>query len=59
MKKKTRGHVANPESKTRRVLRLSQETVRVLSSGELTAAAGGDTACDTTSFTTEHSTKCV
>jgi hypothetical protein len=55
MKKITRGHVANPESTKRRALRLSQETVRVLSAGELTAAVG---ACDTTSFTTEHTAKC-
>ena len=59
MKKTTRGRVAKPESTGQRVLRLSQETVRVLSSRELTAAAGADSGCDTTSFTTEHSTKCV
>jgi len=51
MKKNTRAHVANPEPRKRRVLRLSHETVRVLSPTDLVRAAGGS-GCDTTSYTT-------
>jgi hypothetical protein len=53
MKKNTRAHITNPESRKRRELRLSRETVRVLGPTELARAAGGS-GCDTTSFSTEH-----
>lgn len=53
MKKTTRGRIANPEPKKRRVLKLTHETVRALSATELERAAGGSV-CDTTSFATEH-----
>lgn len=52
MKKNTRSHVANPEPQRRRTLKLSRETVKVLSSTDLAAAAGGS-GCDTTSYTTQ------
>ena len=55
MKKNTRAHVANPEPRKRRKLRLARDTVKVLSSTDLARAAGGSvTSCDTTSYTTEH-----
>jgi hypothetical protein len=55
MKKNTRANGATPEPRRRRALRLSHETVRVLSPTDLArAAGGGDTACDTTSFPTQH-----
>ena len=53
MKKNTRAHVANPEPRKWRVLRLSHETVRVLSPTDLARAAGGS-ACVTTSYTTDR-----
>jgi len=54
MNKNTRGHVANPEPKRRRALKLSRDTVRVLSATELARAVGGSGGCDTTSYTSEH-----
>ena len=51
--KKTTRHITDPERKKKRVLRLSQETVRRLSSDELSQAVSG---CDTTSWTTERRT---
>jgi hypothetical protein len=53
MKKHTRTQIANPETRKRRALKLSRETVKVLSSADLARAAGGSN-CNTTSFTTEH-----
>jgi|tagenome__1003787_1003787.scaffolds.fasta_scaffold14231267_1 hypothetical protein len=53
MKKNTRARITNPEPRKRRELRLSRETVRVLSPTELVRAAGGS-GCDTTSFSTVH-----
>lgn len=54
MKKNTRAHIANPEPRKQRVLRLSRETVKVLSPTDLARAAGGSwTQCDTTSWTTQ------
>lgn len=55
MKKTTRGRIANPAPKKRRVLKLRQETVRVLSATDLAAAAGGS-GCDTTSYGTKQHT---
>lgn len=54
MKKTTRTHAANPEPRKRRALKLSRETVRLLSSTDLARAAGGSIGCNTTSFTTKH-----
>ena len=54
MKKTIRG-ITHEESSRRRVLRLSKEAIRTLSSGELMRAAGGSV-CDTTSWTTEQHT---
>jgi hypothetical protein len=50
MKKLAQRGITNPEQIGKRVLRLSQETVRVLGTGELSQAISG---CDTTSWTTE------
>ncbi|HEX8114746.1 MAG TPA: hypothetical protein VF516_43750 [Kofleriaceae bacterium] len=55
MKKNTRGRSANREPKKQRVLRLAQETVRVLNPADLARAAGGS-GCDTTSWTTDTRT---
>ena len=54
MKKNTRAHHANPEPRSRRALRLSNETIRVLSSTDLTHAIGG---CDSTTTPTQVCTK--
>jgi hypothetical protein len=55
MKKNTRAPIAKPARSKRRVLRLTHETIRVLSPADLARAAGGsDTQCSTTSYTTEH-----
>jgi hypothetical protein len=51
MKKTMRVRISNPESERRRALRLSHETVRVLSSTDLGRAAGGS--CDTGSYPTD------
>ena len=51
MKKTMRG-ITHEDPSRRRVLRLSREAIRTLSSGELMRAAGGSI-CDTTSWTTE------
>jgi hypothetical protein len=51
MKKTIRG-ITHEEPGRRRMLRLSKEAIRTLSSGELMRAAGGSV-CDTTSWTTE------
>ena len=51
--KKTIRHITDLERNRKRVLRLSQETVRKLSFDELSQAASG---CDTTSWTTERRT---
>lgn len=56
MKKNKRAHSANPESRNRRALRLSHETVRVLSSTDLTRAIGGD-GCNSTSNPTDFCTR--
>jgi len=48
MKKNMRAHISNPESKRRRALRLTHETVRVLSSTDLGRAAGGSGCITTT-----------
>lgn len=53
MKKNMRAHIANPEPQRRRALKLSRETVKVLSTTDLARAAGGS-GCDTGSFTTPH-----
>jgi hypothetical protein len=53
MKKTTRARTEQPEEGRRRVLQLSQETVRVLSPTSLARAAGGS-GCTTTSYTTER-----
>lgn len=55
MKKNTRAHVADPEPRRRRALRLAHETVRVLSPTDLARAAGGS-GCVTTSWTTDKKT---
>jgi hypothetical protein len=55
MKKATTRRISNSESGRKKVLRLSRETVRRLSSDDLSQAIGGS--CDTTSFTTEGTTK--
>lgn len=51
MKKTIRRRITNLESQMHRGLRLSLETIRTLSSGELANAVAG---CDTTSVTTER-----
>jgi hypothetical protein len=51
MKKTIRRRITNLESQMHRGLRLSQETIRSLTSGELANAVAG---CDTTSVTTER-----
>jgi hypothetical protein len=48
MKKNLRAPVANPESKGRRALRLTHETVRVLSPTDLAHAVAGGSGCITT-----------
>jgi hypothetical protein len=53
MKKNTRAHHANPEPRSRRALRLSNETIRVLSSNDLANAFGG--VCDSTTTPTQNS----
>jgi len=53
MKKNTRTQIANPDTRRRRALKLSRETVKVLSSTDLARAAGGSN-CNTTSYTTKH-----
>jgi len=50
MKKTVRRRITNLESQMQRGLRLSLETIRTLTSGELANAVAG---CDTTSVTTE------
>jgi hypothetical protein len=50
MKKSTGRRITNQESPRQRGLRLAQETIRALTSGELANAVSG---CDTTSVTTE------
>lgn len=55
MKKNTRAHVANPEPRRRRELRLAHETVRVLNPIDLARAAGGS-GCVTTSWTSDKKT---
>ena len=50
--KKTIRHITDLERNRKRVLRLSQETVRKLSFDELSRAVWGS-GCDTTSWTTE------
>lgn len=50
MRKTPRHRNVSPESTGKRVLRLSQETVRTLTSDELPLAAGGS--CPTTSWPT-------
>ena len=55
MKKKTRRHITNLESRNQRgqrKLELSRETVRVLGADDLSQAVGGSN-CDTGSNTTE------
>lgn len=56
MKKITRAHMERPERRSRRVLQLSHETVRVLSSTDMARAAGGS-GCTSTSYTTETHTE--
>ena len=51
MKRLAQRGITNLERNARRVLRLTQETVRVLGSDELSQAVSG---CDTTSWTTER-----
>ena len=51
MKRLPQRAITNPERVAKRVLRLSQETVRVLGSDDLSQAISG---CDTTSWTTER-----
>ena len=51
MKKITRQSVPDSRPIPKRVLRLSLETVRMLSADELARAAGG---CVTPSYTTDH-----
>ena len=53
MKKASRS-ITHPESARRRVLRLSKEAIRTLLPEDLARAAGGDTVCNTTSYTTEN-----
>jgi hypothetical protein len=55
MKRATTRRTANSESGRKKVLRLSRETVRRLGTDDLSQAIGGS--CDTTSFTTEFTTK--
>lgn len=55
MKKATTRRIANSESGRKKVLRLSRETVRRLSSGDLSQAIGGS--CDTTTDTTLSTTR--
>ncbi len=50
MKKMTRSHITHSERSERRVLRLTQETVRLLRPEALAQAMSG---CDTTSWTTD------
>lgn len=50
-KKKSRDRVAHPESGKPRGLRLTVDTLRTLSSADLTQAVSG---CDTGSLTTEQ-----
>jgi hypothetical protein len=50
MKKTTRHGMTGPDVKQKRALRLAQETVKTLSSGELTQAISG---CNTTSWSSE------
>ena len=54
MKKSTTRRIANSESGRKKVLRLSRETVRRLSSSDLSQAVGGS--CDMTTDTTNTST---
>lgn len=56
MKKNTRAHHANPEPRSRRVLRLSNETIRVLNATDLGDAIGG---CDSTTTPTQNSVNCT
>jgi len=56
MKKKSRRHITNSEPEKPRSLELSRETVRVLGANELSHAAGGS-GCDTTSYTSEITTR--
>lgn len=59
MKKKIRQRMTNPSQTRQRTLKLSRETVRMLGEDELTRAVGGETVCNTTSYTTERlSTRC-
>ncbi len=51
MKKMTRSSITHPERVERRVLRLTQETVRLLRPEALAQAVSG---CDTTSWTTDQ-----
>jgi hypothetical protein len=55
MKKTMRAAVSNPESRSRRALRVTRETVRVLSATDLGRAAGGS-GCITTTDPTATST---
>ena len=57
MKKNTRAHQGNSEPRNRRALRLSNETIRVLSPADLVRANGGVTVCDTTSTPTQNPTQ--
>jgi hypothetical protein len=57
MKKNTRAHSANQEPRNRRTLRLSYETLKVLSPADLARAIGGNT-CVTTSDVTQNSINC-
>ena len=54
MKKNARADQAHSEPRHRRALRLSNETLRVLSSTDLAQALGG---CDSTSSPTQACTK--
>jgi len=53
LKNSTRRNIPYTEQNGKRVLRLSQDTVRMLRSDELSQAVSG---CDTTSWSTERRT---
>ncbi len=56
MKEKIRRRIRNSEPLSQRRLGLSRETVRVLGASDLSQAIGGS-GCDTTSWTTDYTTK--
>jgi hypothetical protein len=56
MKKMTRRQMMNADPARQRRLELARETVRTLGADELARAAGGS-GCDTTSYTSEKTSK--